>query len=308
MRTILFESIDFTPDQKRRLEKFGSVEVLPGLSEEERREAARDANVVIADWVDPNPYIGLLQQPALIALMSTGYGWIDLQRANHAQTFVSNVPGYATEAVAEHLLALILSVSRRLPTLSHLKDETSGLGIELSGRQLGILGYGRIGSRLAELGKTLGMNICACERPGTPSSVRSLSLDELLKTSDVIAISCSANDSSSSLLYPAKLDLLKHTAIVVGTTWGIADFAHLIKMVESGRLFGVGFDAAFEADSDHILPSFDPASNILLTPHIGFKTLEALDRQKEICISNVISFYNGHPTNIVNRVEDQCVI
>lgn len=295
-----------TDRQKKWLDSLGDVEYYDSSNEEECKERVKNADVVLIDWIDPNPFLLSMKSPSLLALMSTGYSWIDIKKARELNISVSNVPGYAAEAVAEHIIGLMFAVARKTiigdTGIRKGKKEKGYLrGMELLGRKAGIIGLGRIGSRVAKFLSCFGVEVFAYDiEPKDVPGVKNVSLNKLLKSSDVVFVTCSLNDNSKNMLNLNRLKTMKKNAILVGTTWGVVDLDALIYVLKNKLIYGAGFDVSIEG-SDIILPrELTELENIVLTPHIGYNTEEAKVRQVDICISNTEKYLKGEPQNIVN--------
>jgi len=307
MKIAVLEKIEMTKKQIDRLEQIGDVDWYESSSEEECKERIKGADVVAVDWIDPSPFILFMKSPSLLTLMSTGYDWIKHRaEARKQSVLISNIPGYATEAVAEHLMGLMFSVARQIMigdrNIRGGKKEKGYLrGIELRNRRLGIIGLGRIGNRVAEIAKCFGMEVVTYNRnPKACEGIKDLSLDDLLCSSDVVCVSCPLNDDSRGLLNKNKLNLMKNDAILIGTTWNVVVLNDLIPLLKSGRIRGAGFDVAIEGGKIDLPEDLLKIDNVVLTPHIGYNTVEAKIRQVDIFISNIEAFKTGKPINIVN--------
>ncbi len=307
MKIVVLEKIEMIKEQVARLEQLGDVEWFESTSEEESKERIKGADVVVVDWIDPSPFILSVESPALLALMSTGYDWIEHRAEARKQgTLISNIPGYATEAVAEHIIGLALCVARQTMVgdrsiRAGRKEKGYLRGIELKGRRIGIIGLGRIGKRVAEISRCLGMEVVTHNRhPKSNEGIKDLSLDDLLSTSDVICVCCLLNDDSREMLNKERLELLRPSAILVGTTWDVVVLDDLISLLRNGCVYGAGFDVAIEGGKIDLPEDLLNLNNVVLTPHIGYNTVEAKIRQVDICISNIKAFKTGKPMNIVN--------
>lgn len=307
MKIVVLEKIDMTKEQVNRLEQLGSVEWFDNSTEDESKERIKGADVVVVDWIDPSPFILSMKSPSLLALMSTGYVWIKhCAEARKQGILISNIPGYAAEAVAEHLIGLVLCVARQ--TMIGDRDIRSGKkekgylqGIELKGRRIGIIGLGRIGKRVAELSRCFGMEVVTYNRhPKSWEGIKDLSLNDLLSSIDVVCVSCPLNDDSRGMLNKECFNLLKPNTILIGATWGVVVLDDIIPLLKNGRIRGFGFDVAIEGGRIDLPEDLLNLDNVVLTPHIGYNTVEAKIRQVDICISNIEAFKIGKPTNIVN--------
>lgn len=305
-RIVVLEKIEVTNQQRERLEGMGVVKWFDSSTLEESKIRVKNADVVAVDWIDPNPFLSHMKAPSLLALMSTGYGWIDAKRARQLGISISNVPGYATEAVAEHIIGLALAVARKTMigdrNIRLGKEEKGYLrGLELRNRVMGIIGLGRIGHRVGAIASCLGMNVITYNRtPKNHEIARDVPLKKLLESSDIVCITCPLNEDSKNMLNLERLKLLRQDAIVVGTTWGVVEVDALVSALRDNLIFGAGFDVAIEGGKIELPEGLTKLDNIVLTPHIGFNTLEAKRRQVDICLSNVESYLKGEPKNIIN--------
>jgi glycerate dehydrogenase len=115
MKIVVLEKVDMSPDQRTRLESLGDVQWFESSTPNEIGMRVKGADVVVVDWIDPSPFILDMKAPSLIALLSTGFSWVQHRDAAREKgILIANVPAYSTEAVAEHLLGLILCVARRI--------------------------------------------------------------------------------------------------------------------------------------------------------------------------------------------------
>ncbi|MFA5041401.1 MAG: NAD(P)-dependent oxidoreductase [Bdellovibrionales bacterium] len=307
MKIAVLEKIEMSEDQKARLENAGTVQWFDSSTPEEINVRIKDADVVVVDWIDPSPFILNMKSPSLLALLSTGFGWVQhREEARKRGILIANVPAYSTEAVAEHLLGLILCVARRIATgdraIRSGKCKKGNLrGIELTGRTLGIIGLGNIGSRLAQQATALGMRVVSYSRKQKKNKIApDVSLDKLLNVSDVVAVCCPLNADSKMLLNHDRLARMKPGAILVSATWDVIDLAEIAPLLADGRLFGLGLDAAVEGSEIKIQEKLLEFENVVITPHVAFNTAESVRRQAAICIDNIEAFIQKKPQNIVN--------
>lgn len=307
MKIVVLEKIEMNKEQINRIEQLGDVDWYDNSSEEECKDRIKGADVVVLDWIDPSSFILSMKSPSLLALMSTGYAWIkNREEARKQGILISNVPGYATEAVAEHIIGLALCIARQTSTgdrnIRSGKNEKGYLqGIELNGRRIGIIGLGRIGKRVAEISKCLGMEIVTYNRhKKSYDNIKDVSLNELLSSSDVVCVSCPLNEESKGLLYSERLAILKKSSILVGATWGVIVLDDLMPLLKNRHVMGMGFDAAVEGGQIDLPKDLINMENVVFTPHIGYCTLEAKTRQVDICISNIEDFAKGKEVNIIN--------
>ncbi|MFA6376077.1 MAG: NAD(P)-dependent oxidoreductase, partial [Candidatus Paceibacterota bacterium] len=283
------------------------VEFFDHSNVEECRERVQGgADAVVIDWIDPNSFLDSMKNPSLLALMSTGYSWIDTKKARELGISVSNVPGYAAQAVAEHLIGLMLAVARKIVIgdagiRKGNKEKGYLNGIEMSGRRAGIIGLGNIGGCLARMLSGFGMEIYGYDVvPKDIQGVKNVSLDDLLRNSDIVFIVCDLNNGSRNMLNLEKLKLLKTSAILLASTWGVVDLGAITEILKNKQIYGAGFDVAIEGGEIALPQDFIGLENVVLTPHIGYNTKEAKIRQVDICISNIEKYLAGKSENIVN--------
>jgi lactate dehydrogenase-like 2-hydroxyacid dehydrogenase len=136
--------------------------------------------------------------------------------------------------------------------------------------------------------------------PKSCKGIQDLPLDTLLSTSDVVTICCPLNDDSKGLLGKNKLRLLKPDTILVGATWNVVVLEDLIPLLKNKSIRGAGFDAAVEGEEISLPVDLLELENVVLTPHVGYNTVEAKIRQVDICVSNIEAFKGQRPINVIN--------
>ena len=217
----------------------------------------------------------------IIARCGVGVDNIDIEYAKSKNIKVTNSPSANLTSVVELAVALIINAARKINLSdSHLKDgkwdRKKFIGMELSGKQLGIVGYGKAGRLLSEVMKSFGMSIAfydpyVKEWDGPEKRVE---LDELLSTSDVISIHVIKTEETENLISKEKLDLLKESAILINTSrGGVLDEDYLIELLRLNKIFGAGLDVYSEEPPKNI-DNFQDI-NLITTPHIGASTNEA---------------------------------
>ncbi len=217
----------------------------------------------------------------IIARCGVGVDNIDVEYAKSQNIKVTNSPSANLISVVELTIALIINVSRKINLSdNHLKEgkwnRKEFIGMELSGKQLGIVGYGKAGRLVSERMKSFGMTIAFYDPyvKDWDGSEKSLELDELLRTSDVISIHVIKTEETENLISKDKLDLLKKSAILINTSrGGVVDEDYLIELLRLNKLFGAGLDVYSEEPPRNIKDS--DAINLITTPHIGASTNEA---------------------------------
>ena len=303
----VLESIPFSKEQKQRLATLGDVEYCDygeNIALDVAMEKTKDSDVVLVNWIDPSPFILSLKSNTLVGLLSTSYGWIqNMPKAKKQGTLVSNIPAYSTEAVAEHIFGLLLSFTKKIAVSSNQSklQKKSPIGTELKGKSIGIIGMGNIGSRVAELAFAFGMSLLTYNRTSKDNTVAAnVTLNELLSMSDIICITCPLNDESRNLINSSNIDFINQGVIIVGATWGVIDETTLKNALESGQIVGVTFDLALEGSEKLMNTDLLDLPNFVCTFHNAYNTVEAAERQRDICIKNIECFLLGKPQNVIN--------
>ena len=235
----------------------------------------------------------------VISLRAVGYDKVDLHECARRGITVCNTPGVLDDAVAELALLLMLAVARRLPEVMldgrRSAPYTATLGQDLKGRTLGIVGYGRIGKRLAEIASAgFGMKVMYTARSEKRSALGDhVTLDALLQNSDVVSLHVPLTPETSELIGGRELSMMRRGAILVNASrGGLIDETALVRALEEGHLAGAGLDVPGREP----LPLDDPlrsAPNVVLTPHIGSATEQTRDAMADMAVSNLLLGLEG---------------
>jgi glyoxylate reductase len=277
----------------------------------------RSADVLVpcvTDQIDANLLAQAGDKLKLIANYGAGIDHIDVATARQRGILVSNTPGVVTDDTADMTLALILSVTRKIP--EGLAEMQAGrwqgwapmahLGGRIGGRRLGILGMGRIGQAVARRASAFGMQIHYHNRKRLrPEIEQDLdatyweSLDQMVSRMDIISINCPHTPSTFHLLNARRLKMMKPSAVIVNTSRGeVIDENALTRMLDAGELAGAGLDV-FERGTE-VNPRLREMPNVVLLPHMGSSTVEGRAEMGEKVIINVKTFADGHrPPDLV---------
>jgi phosphoglycerate dehydrogenase-like enzyme len=245
----------------------------------------------------------------LISVCGIGYDNVDVKAADDLGITVTNTPGYSSIAVAEMALTLALAVAHRtVPNDGSVRANgwAKVYAIQLCGKTLGIVGTGNIGQRMIELGKAIGMKVIAWTFNPSPEraaklGVEYVSLERLLRESDVISLHIPLTNESRGLIGAKEFDIMKPTAILINTARGaVVDEAALIDALKCKRIAGAGLDvyAVEPLPENHRLRNME---NAVLSPHVATMVPEASNLCMRMATDNVVAFYSGKPTNVVNR-------
>ncbi len=283
---------------------------------------AREADALVSLLTDRVDCDLLRSSPRLriVAQYAVGFDNVDVECATRLGIYVTNTPGVLTEATAELTWALILAVARRIvesdvfvrwgewhrtKTAWHPKMM---LGAELKGKVLGIVGLGRIGRRVAEIGilgfgmKAVYYDVVRNYDVERELGIRFADLHELLKEADVVSIHVPLTKETYHMINEERLRLMKRTAILINTARGaVVDTDALVKALREGWIAGAGIDV-FEEEPLNPNHQLTALKNVVLVPHIGSATYEARHSMAEAVAENLIAFYEGRvPPNLVNR-------
>lgn len=246
-----------------------------------------------------------------IGLFATGYNNIDTDYAAAHGVTVCNVPGYSTEAVAQHTFAFILALTDRV----HEYNATVAQGdwirsrtfsyfpiplMELCGKTIGIVGYGAIGRRVGDMARAFGMKVLAHgRRPIPDTDVEQVPFEELLRRSDVVTLHCPLNGDSEGMMNAAAFAAMKEGAIFVNTArGGLVDEQALRAALDSGHLLGAGIDVLQAEPMTADCPLYG-APNCMITPHIAWAGLETRHRLMGVVADNLRRYLAG---DAINRV------
>jgi phosphoglycerate dehydrogenase-like enzyme len=244
----------------------------------------------------------------MICISGSGVEDVAVDEATERKIAVANVPGPSNRAVAEHCLALLLSVARAVPLQDRAirQGEWKAIqGIELGGKTLGIIGVGGISSELVPIARGFGMSVISWSRNNDAAraaaiGARAVAFDELLANADVISLHVRLNDSTRNMIGPAQFARMKRGVMVINTArGGLIDEAALVHALNSGQVGGAGLDVF----SHEPLPPGHPfiaMDNIVMTPVSAWSTVDASARMINQSIDNVVKFLSGTPVNVVN--------
>jgi glycerate dehydrogenase len=245
-----------------------------------------------------------------IGVVATGYNNVDVAAAKRRGIPVCNVPEYGTRTVAQATFSLLLELTNRT---GHHADAVragrwsaskdfcfwDGSLLELSGLTLGVVGYGRIGQAVGEIGRAFGMRVLACRRTPVQGG-DTAGVEQVFRESDVLTLHCPLTPDTKEIIRAETLAWMKPSALLINTSrGGLVNEADLAAALESGRIAGAGLDVlSMEPPrADHPLVR---ARNCLVTPHIAWATRAARARLIAAAIGNLRCFQEGRPQNVVN--------
>ena len=293
------------------LEKLGNVTVYDFSEPAEACARMIDAEIVLTnktvitrEMIESHPHL------RMIGVLATGFNVVDTVAAAERHIPVCNVPSYATDAVAQYTFALLLELCHRVGAHNQAVQEgrwTQGREfcfwdypqIELSGKTMGLIGYGRIGKAVERIARAFDMTVLHTTPSGREGSV---SLDEVLRQSDVISLHCPLTKENRHLISHETIAKMKPGVLLINTGRGpLVDEAALREALLNGHVAG----AAMDVTEQEPIPADSPLlglDNCLITPHIAWAAKEARQRLMNTVVENVRAFLQGSPVNVVNGV------
>lgn len=241
-----------------------------------------------------------------VAVAFTGYDCVDMEAVKKRNITVMNVPTYATDATAELSVGLALSLLREIPKGNEIIRKNKwelNPGIELRGKTVGIIGTGRIGTRVAELFSAFGCNIISWSRSQKAEFKKigkyKQNIKDVFREADIISIHLLLNDKTKEIINFDLLSQMKKTALLINVARGpIVNTEGLAKALNKKLIAGAGIDV-FDLEPIMKNNPLLKTPNTILTPHIAYKTEESLIRRAEVTLQNINSFIQGKPQNIV---------
>lgn len=300
MKTVFLDSALINPGDISwsGLEALGELTVYERTGREEAVERLKDAEAVFTDsfGID-RKLMEACPKLRFIGISATGFNHVDLKAAEELNIAVANVPSYAAEAVAQHAVALMLYITNKVAVYNEAvvsgewqscRDYTfiKAPITLLAGKSIGIVGYGAIGSKVAEIAKALGMSVNIYSRD-----------KEAAIGSDVVSLSCPLTDETAGMVDSSFISMMKDGAILINTArGGLVDEEALAEALRSGKLAGAGLDVLAHEPPVEGSPLIG-APNCFITPHIGFIPIEARRTVMETCEANLRSFMEGGRLN-----------
>jgi glycerate dehydrogenase len=295
--------------------RLGELTVYDRTSDDEIVERASGAEIVLTNKTPLRAgALERLEALRFISVLATGYDVVDVERAAELGIVVSNVPEYATDSVAQHVFALLCELTNHVA----LHDRAVRDGrwrradqfsfwerpvVELAGRTLGVVGFGRIGRRVAEIGRALGMRVVAHTRSEEDApdweDFAWMEREELFESSDVVSLHCPLTEETAGMVDAGLLARTTDDAYLINTArGGLVDAEALRDALDAGALAGAAVDVVEREPipADHPLLE---APRCLITPHMAWASLEARRRLMRRTAENIEAFLSGEPRNVV---------
>lgn len=298
-----------------KLKALGDVDIHEYSTSEEIITRAHEAEIILVNKANLKEET-LQQLPKLrcICVTATGYDNVNVAFAKSKNITVCNVSGYSTNAVAQHVFALLLELINQVGKhhasvqkgdWSQCRDFSYHLSpiMELAGKTMGIYGFGKIGQKVAAIAMAFGMKILATHKHperDARAGVTFVSLEELFSQSDVITLHAPTNNENKGIVNKKLLSKIKSTAFLINTArGGLIQESDLKEALENNTLAGAGLDVLSEEPpkNGNILIG---VKNCIITPHNAWSALEARERLLEETVKNVAAFLHSEPRNVVN--------
>lgn len=250
-----------------------------------------------------------------IGVLATGYNVVDVVAAKEAGIPVSNIPTYGTDAVGQFAIAMLLEICHHVAHHSDAVHEGKWEHnddwcfwdyplIELAGKTMGIIGFGRIGQTTGRIAKALGMNVIAYDKYESEEgkAIGSyVTLDELFKSSDVISLHCPLFDENKGIICKENIEKMKDGVIILNNARGpLINEQDLCDALNSGKVYAAGVDVV----STEPIKGDNPllkAKNCIITPHISWAPKESRARLMDIAVQNLKAYVDKAPINVVNK-------
>ncbi len=297
------------------LKQFGSITVYDRTESALAAQRIGDAEIVLTNKTPITEEL-LMACPSvrLICVLATGYNVVDCEAARTRGIPVCNVPAYGTNAVAQFTFSLLLEICNRVglhndsvhngdwsacPDFCYWKTPQ----MELAGKTLGILGFGRIGRAVGRIAKAMGMDVIAYNRSRHPEGEEIgeyVDFETLLRRSDIISLHCPLTEENTGIINKDSIQKMKDGAILLNTARGpLLNEADVAAALQSGKLRAVAVDVVSREPINERNPLYT-APNCIITPHIAWSPIESRQRILDCTVVSIQGFLDGKPVNTVN--------
>ncbi|MEI3321743.1 MAG: D-2-hydroxyacid dehydrogenase [Eubacterium sp.] len=305
-KTLTNDDIDFSV-----FDEFGEVTIYDYTKYDEIAERVKNSEIILCNKCIMNKEtLKNAGNVKYIGLFATGYNNVDIEYTNERNITVCNAGSYSTNAVAQHVFALILEHYNKVGEYNKFVKDGGWIHSEkfspfkpmkeMDGRTLGIVGYGSIGKKVAKIAQAFDMKVLAYNRsPKKDESVRFVEMDELLEKSDIVSIHCPLNSDSEKMCNKEFFEKMKDGALFINTSrGGVVDEQALIDAVKFKKISGAGLDVvAVEPMEKH--EEILDIDNIIITPHSAWAPVETRTRLVEIVKNNIKKWVAGDPVNVI---------
>lgn len=302
------------------IEKYGRLTVYEETPHEDVeliKERIQDVDVLITNKVPlTEDILKSAEHLKYVIISATGYNNINLEAANDLNILVSHIPAYSTESVVQHTLALLLQVTNQVSHYDEavrkgrweesdwtIYDRSNPL-IELSGKTIGIIGFGAIGQAFGQVARQLGMDVLAYNRSENSAGreiANYVTLEQLYNKSDIISLHIPLSPDTEEMINQKAINQMKDKVILINTSRGpLLNESDVAEALNSGKIQAIGVDVLSEEPMDKNNP-LKEAKNTFITPHIAWATKESRGRLLSIISDNLEAFKQGKPINIISK-------
>jgi len=319
MKIVILDGYTLNPGDLswEELEKLGELTVYDRTPEDKILERIGNAEIIYTNKIPLNREI-LYKASNIkwIGVLATGYDVVDVEAAKERGIPVTNVPNYGTTSVSQMVFALLLEICHHVWEHSEAVKRGEWTNntdwcfwkyplIELAGKTIGIIGYGRIGQATGKIAQAMGMKVLAYDqyvnRELESETMKYASLDELFRESDVISLHCPLSESTRGIINKETIAKMKGGVIIINTARGsLVIEQDLADALNSGKVYAAGIDVVSIEPIKMDNPLLK-AKNVILTPHIAWAPKESRQRLMDIAINNLKSFLSGKLVNVVNQ-------
>ena len=285
----------------------------PQTTPEQRLAHCEGAEVVISNKVVlDQPLLAQLPALRLICVAATGVNNIDLEAADALGIKVANARDYAANAVAQHTFALLLGLTNQCARYQQAIAQGTWSAseyfclldypmMELSGKTLGIIGYGNLGQAVAKLAQAFGMSLLIAARDAEDTRSGRVPLAQLLAESDVVSLHCPLTAENQHMMGAAEFAQMKTSALLINTArGGLVDEAALISALTQGEIAGAALDVVSQEPPPAHLPIINTnLPNLLLTPHNAWGSRECRQRLLDEVVANIVAYQSGQARNYI---------
>ena len=300
--TLHADDLDFSS-----LESAGRWQWYDTSTEKQVGERIQQAEVVVSNKAPLSRDI-LNQAPnlKLVVIAATGVNNVDLDTCRDLGIAVYNCQGYGNDSVVQHAFAMIFALANQLAAnrqAAFTQWSTASqfcllqhLPMQLAGKTLGIIGYGALGQKAAEIGRALGMQILIAGRKGMTAADGRTEFNQLLENSDIVSLHCPLNEETKDLIAAKQLSLMKSTALLINTArGGIVNEQDLVDALQAGAIAGAGTDVLSEEPPRNNNPLLDyEGNNLIVTPHMAWSSTTARQTLLEQVAENILHFAQGN--------------
>lgn len=318
MKIVILDAYTINPGDMswERFEQFGELIAYDRTPEELVVSRIQDAEIVFTDkTVIDRTIIDQCHNLKWIGVLATGYNVVDTAYAKEKGIPVTNIPAYSTASVSQHAFALLLSLCNHVEQHAKLVDDGTWSAcpdfcfwdqplIQLSGKTMGIIGFGNIGQQMARIALAFGMQVLVSTSHPDPSwegyNLQFVDQDTLLSRADVITLHCPLTEKNREFINRTTIAKMKLGAMLINTArGGLIHEADLAEALKSGRLAGAGLDVLSSEPPSADNPLIG-LNNCIITPHIAWSTMESRVRLCEVAEQNLASYLAGGHLNQVN--------